>query len=265
MHGLPLVVATVFFAFQIYCDFSGYSDIAIGAAQVMGFQLMTNFGRPYLVDVDPRVLAALAHLAVDVVPRLRVHPARRQPRAAARAGCFNLLITFLLSGLWHGANWTFVIWGALHGLYLVVGIATDVGAGAIAAGARRSASAIDTGFVRCRWPPLSPGLRRVGVLPAPLACRCPARCSRDLTDCVDAQPRRNRVVPAGAADRAVTRHRAVRDRACCNRLTTSASSFSTRRVGSLARLLRAGHGDPRSRRVFAVASSSTSSSDDVLR
>ena len=81
--GCTLVVATVFFAFQIYCDFSGYSDIAIGAAQVMGFTLMRNFDRPYSSRSRSRVLAPLAHLALHLVPRLRLHPARRQPRRAA--------------------------------------------------------------------------------------------------------------------------------------------------------------------------------------
>ena len=75
-------VATCVFAFQIYCDFSGYSDIALGAAQVMGFTLMKNFDRPYFRDVDRGVLAPLAHLAVHLVPRLPVRPARR---AAGRA------------------------------------------------------------------------------------------------------------------------------------------------------------------------------------
>ena len=73
---------TVVFAFQIYCDFSGYSDIAIGAAQVMGFTLMENFDRPYLARSISGVLASLAHLALDLVPRLRLHPARRQSRRA---------------------------------------------------------------------------------------------------------------------------------------------------------------------------------------
>ena len=82
-------LATVFFAFQIYCDFSGYSDIAIGSARVMGFRLMENFGTPYYSRVDHRVLAPLAHLALDLVPRLRVHPAW-SASAFAAGGCFNV-------------------------------------------------------------------------------------------------------------------------------------------------------------------------------
>ena len=79
-NGLQLTIATVFFAYQIYCDFSGYSDIAIGSARVLGFKLMENFRTPYHARSIVRVLAALAHLAVDLVPRLRLHPAGRQPR-----------------------------------------------------------------------------------------------------------------------------------------------------------------------------------------
>jgi hypothetical protein len=83
LTGLPLIIGTVAFAFQIYCDFSGYSDIAIGAAQVMGIDLMKNFDRPVHGAQHRGVLAALAHLVVDLVSRLPLHPARRQPRGAA--------------------------------------------------------------------------------------------------------------------------------------------------------------------------------------
>ena len=71
-NGLQLTIATVFFAYQIYCDFSGYSDIAIGSARVLGFRLMENFRTPYWSPVDWRVLAQVAHLAVQLAPRLRV-------------------------------------------------------------------------------------------------------------------------------------------------------------------------------------------------
>lgn len=119
--GLGLCVATVFFAFQIYCDFSGYSDIALGSAQVMGFQLMTNFRRPYWAQSISDFWRRW-HISLSTWFRDYVYI----PLGGARAGRvrwqLNLLTTFLLSGLWHGANWTFVAWGALHGVYLIASI-----------------------------------------------------------------------------------------------------------------------------------------------
>ena len=105
---------------QIYCDFSGYTDIAIGLALLMGFVFPQNFDRPYRVAQRARVLAALAHDPVALPARLPLHPARRQPRRARPRPIRNLMITMLLGGLWHGAAWGFVLWGALHGAALVV-------------------------------------------------------------------------------------------------------------------------------------------------
>ena len=76
---------------------------------------------PLLLDVGAHVLATLAHHPGELDARLRLHPARRQPGRSAPRRDFNVLVTFLLVGLWHGANWTFVVWGGLHGTYLVVG------------------------------------------------------------------------------------------------------------------------------------------------
>ena len=117
--GAPIVLATIFFAVQIYCDFSGYSDIAIGAAGMMGFDLAENFRNPYfatsVTDFWRRWHITLSNWFRDYV---------YIPLGGNRVGRSrwygNLLITFLLSGIWHGAAWTFVIWGALHGLYIVV-------------------------------------------------------------------------------------------------------------------------------------------------
>ena len=84
---------------------------------MFGFRFPENFNHPYRA-VDHRLLAALAHVAVDLVPRLPVHPAGRQSRR--RCACYlNLLTVFFLCGLWHGASWTFVVWGLFHGLFLV--------------------------------------------------------------------------------------------------------------------------------------------------
>ncbi|MFN2377917.1 MAG: MBOAT family protein [Candidatus Binatia bacterium] len=121
--GLPLVVATVAFAYQIYCDFSGYSDIALGSAQVMGIRLMRNFDSPYS-SASINEFWRRWHISLSTWFRDYLYI----PLGGNRVGAFrwqrNLMITFLVSGLWHGANWTFVAWGALHGFYLVASIWT---------------------------------------------------------------------------------------------------------------------------------------------
>lgn len=121
--GLPLILATLLFGIQIYCDFSGYSDIAIGSAKVMGFTLMNNFNRPYvarsLSDFWQRWHISLSTWFKDYI-YIPLGGNRVSPIKHYR----NLLVVFALSGLWHGANWTFVIWGALHGLFLVISSAT---------------------------------------------------------------------------------------------------------------------------------------------
>jgi len=117
--GIQFILATVLFAYQIYCDFSGYSDIAVGAGEVMGFELVNNFNRPYysksLIEFWRRWHISLSSwfrdyvyipLGGNRVPRIRV--------------ILNLFVVFFLSGLWHGANWTFAIWGLLHGGYVAV-------------------------------------------------------------------------------------------------------------------------------------------------
>lgn len=120
-NGLSLIIATIFFAFQIYCDFSGYSDIAIGAARVMGFELMNNFNRPYFSKSIAEFWKRW-HISLSTWFRDYVYIPLGGNRVIKWRWYYNLLITFLVSGLWHGANWTFVIWGALHGFYLVFSI-----------------------------------------------------------------------------------------------------------------------------------------------
>ena len=121
--GLPLILATYYFAIQIYCDFSGYSDIAIGAAQVMGFRLMDNFNRPY----HSKSIAEFWkrwHISLSTWFRDYLYIPLGGNRVDKRRWYFNLFFVFLVSGLWHGAAWTFVIWGALHGFYLIVALLT---------------------------------------------------------------------------------------------------------------------------------------------
>ena len=117
--GPLFVIATVFFAYQIYCDFSGYSDMAIGAAEVMGFKLMTNFKRPYSAQSIADFWQHW-HISLSTWFRDYVYIPLGGNRVSQWRWQFNLMIVFLLSGLWHGANWTFVIWGALHGVYYVL-------------------------------------------------------------------------------------------------------------------------------------------------
>ena len=116
--GPAFLLATIYFAVQIYCDFSGYSDIAIGSAQVMGFQLMQNFRRPY----HARSVAEFWtrwHISLSSWFRDYLYIPLGGSRVAKWRWCLNVLIVFLVSGLWHGAQWTFVAWGALHGIYLI--------------------------------------------------------------------------------------------------------------------------------------------------
>jgi D-alanyl-lipoteichoic acid acyltransferase DltB (MBOAT superfamily) len=122
-HGAALLVATVFFAFQIYADFSGYSDIAIGAAQVLGVRLMSNFRQPYFAR-DVSEFWSRWHISLSTWFRDYLYIPLGGNRVSRPRWYFNLFLTFLLSGLWHGANWTYVAWGALNGLYLIIGLQT---------------------------------------------------------------------------------------------------------------------------------------------
>ncbi len=117
-HGLSFIVATVFFAFQIYCDFSGYSDIAIGSAKLLGVDLMQNFNSPYL-SRSIREFWSRWHISLSTWFRDYVYIPLGGSRTKLPRHMVNLLITFLVSGLWHGANWTFVCWGALHGFFVM--------------------------------------------------------------------------------------------------------------------------------------------------
>jgi len=116
--GLTWVLATYFFAFQIYCDFSGYSDIAIGAAHVMGYNLSQNFHRPYFARSISEFWQRW-HISLSTWFRDYLYIPLGGNRVAQWRWYYNLMIVFLVSGLWHGANWTFIVWGALHGFYML--------------------------------------------------------------------------------------------------------------------------------------------------
>lgn len=122
-NSLGLIVATVFFAFQIYCDFSGYSDMAIGLARVMGFKLLTNFNKPYQAK-SLNEFWQRWHISLSSWFRDYLYIPLGGNRVSIPRWYLNLFIVFLISGLWHGASWTYVVWGALHGFYLIFALIT---------------------------------------------------------------------------------------------------------------------------------------------
>jgi len=122
-NSLSLVIATLFFTFQIYCDFSGYSDMAIGAARIMGFDLMKNFDMPYQAKSISEFWKRW-HISLSTWFRDYLYISLGGNRVTVPRWYLNLFIVFLVSGLWHGANWTFIVWGALHGFYLIFALMT---------------------------------------------------------------------------------------------------------------------------------------------
>jgi D-alanyl-lipoteichoic acid acyltransferase DltB (MBOAT superfamily) len=131
-EGPALIMATIYFSFQIYCDFSGYTDIALGAGKVMGFQLMENFDRPYFArsigDFWKRWHISLTSWLMDYLflpvayslSRKIKSPRLMSIKAETWAYLGGTLVTMVLCGAWHGAQWTFVLWGAVHGLFLAL-------------------------------------------------------------------------------------------------------------------------------------------------
>jgi len=122
--GLALLLGTVFFTFQIYYDFSGYSDIAIGAARVMGFSLMKNFDAPYLAASVTEFWRRW-HISLSTWFRDYVYIPLGGNRVSKWRYGINIMVVFMVSGLWHGAAWKFVVWGALHGLYVIIEVSTS--------------------------------------------------------------------------------------------------------------------------------------------
>ncbi|MCX6733862.1 MAG: MBOAT family protein [Candidatus Peregrinibacteria bacterium] len=117
-NGFIFLVATVFFGFQIYCDFSGYSDIAIGSAKIMGFELTRNFDSPYFSRSISEFWRRW-HISLSSWFKDYIYIPLGGNRVSKVRNYVNILIVFLVSGLWHGASWNFVIWGFLHGVYLI--------------------------------------------------------------------------------------------------------------------------------------------------
>ncbi len=121
--GVEIMLATVFFAMQIYCDFNSYSSIAIGAAQVMGFTLMENFRQPYFA-VSAADFWRRWHISLSTWFRDYLYIPLGGNRKGKPRKYINTMIVFLTSGLWHGASWNFVVWGGLNGIYQVIGEVT---------------------------------------------------------------------------------------------------------------------------------------------
>jgi alginate O-acetyltransferase complex protein AlgI len=122
--GTTIIVATLLFSYQIYCDFSGYTDIALGAARVMGFDLMVNFNRPYS-SRSIKEFWSRWHISLSTWFRDYLYIPLGGNKVSKGRRYFNLFFVFLISGFWHGANWTYIVWGALHGFFLVFAILTE--------------------------------------------------------------------------------------------------------------------------------------------
>ena len=116
-NGTSLLLGTFFFCFQIYCDFCGYSLIAIGVAKFLGYKLMMNFERPYFAS-SLKLFWRRWHISLSTWFMDYVYIPLGGNRCSKIRHYINLIVTFLLSGIWHGANWTFIFWGILHGFGL---------------------------------------------------------------------------------------------------------------------------------------------------
>jgi alginate O-acetyltransferase complex protein AlgI len=123
MTSGTLWIGAFFFAMQIYCDFSGYSDMALGLGRLFGFELMQNFRTPYFAVTLPEFWQRW-HISLSTWFRDYVFIPLGGSRVSTARWCFNILVTFGVSGLWHGANWTFIVWGLMHGAFYLVDTAT---------------------------------------------------------------------------------------------------------------------------------------------
>ncbi len=118
--GLPTLVATVFYSFEIYCDFAAYTHISLGAARILGIDVMKNFDCPYLASSVAEFWRRW-HISLSTWFRDYLYIPLGGNRKGTARKYLNIMIVFAVSGLWHGADWTFVVWGLLHGIYQVIG------------------------------------------------------------------------------------------------------------------------------------------------
>ena len=143
--GFYIVFAAVLFAVQLYCDFSAYSDIAIGAAQVMGFRVMENFRQPYFARSIQEFWRRW-HISLSTWFRDYLYIPLGGSRCSKFKKYRNLMITFLVSGLWHGASWNFVVWGGLHGVFQITGDAVKKLKSKLYAGMKVKTGPLSFGF-----------------------------------------------------------------------------------------------------------------------
>jgi D-alanyl-lipoteichoic acid acyltransferase DltB (MBOAT superfamily) len=146
--GGALLWATYAFALQIYCDFSGYTDIAIGCARLFGFELMQNFDRPYFATSIPEFWRRW-HISLSTWFRDYVYVPLGGSRTGPRRYARNILLVFALSGLWHGANWTFVVWGLLHAAFYLA--SSRLGGATLGAAGRAVRMALTFNLVCFAW------------------------------------------------------------------------------------------------------------------
>lgn len=118
-QGFSLMIVVFFFSLQIYCDFSGYSDIAIGTARLFGIDLIKNFDAPYF-SKSVKEFWRRWHISLSTWFRDYIYISLGGNKCSRIKRYFNLMITFLISGLWHGANWTFLYWGGVHGVAQII-------------------------------------------------------------------------------------------------------------------------------------------------
>ena len=141
--GMQLLIATWLFAIQIYCDFAGYTEIARGAAKVIGFDLMLNFNRPYLATSMVGFWRRW-HISLSTWFRDYVYIPLGGNRGTLVRTSINLAIVFLISGFWHSANWTFVVWGALHAFFVVAYVLSEAPRARLKQAARGWGAALTT-------------------------------------------------------------------------------------------------------------------------
>lgn len=118
-NGWNFILGAILFSIQIYCDFSGYSDMAVGVAGLLGFKLFENFKQPYFATSIKGFWAGW-HISLSTWLKDYIYIPLGGNRCSKARRNFNLMITFLVSGLWHGANWTYILWGGIHGLAQVI-------------------------------------------------------------------------------------------------------------------------------------------------
>jgi len=118
-NGTTCFLASIFYTLQIYCDFAGYSLMAIGIAAALGFNLINNFRRPYLA-VSVTDFWKRWHISLTRWLTQQVYIPLGGSRCSKAKNYLNIMITFLVSGIWHGANWTFIFWGMIHGLLQII-------------------------------------------------------------------------------------------------------------------------------------------------